>query len=727
MKNAVRILALALALVPAAPAAAQQVTSAQVQQAIDRGVRYLKRVQRADGSWPFRGYNQGGTALAAYALLVAGIPPSDPAVASAIEYIVAQPLRETYSVALAALVLSEADSQAHLPKLKEYAKWLLDAHLDGGMWSYGQAGRRGNGDNSNTQFGVLGLWACERAGVEIDPAAWRKISRHFQQTQGREGSWGYSGVAGEEGRYSMTAAALGSLLIANHELVRAAEECGEVLVDKGMAAGLVWLEKAGRGQAPRDLYQLYALERVGMFSNQSVVAGVDWYRAGCSWLLSEQRGDGSWFAHSMEVGTSFALLFLAKGRAPLVVSKLRVVAGEESRIDEVEKLVRFASDLFDRKMTWQSVGWETPLERTLLAPILFINHHEPVDLGEEEIEVLRKVVASGGTIVANSCCKDFDLSFRKAMARAFPNRDLEVLGDDHPVYSSEYEVRGREHHFLEGIHWNCRLSVIYSPRDLTYGWSTGQAKEGVPGDVALQLGVNILRYLVDRGQNLDRLKQVVVREGAGEVEPGEREAVPTGAFIPAVIVHGGDWDTDPPVGFLLLESVRKEMPVRTSSDWRPITLDSKDLFNHPFLILKGHEAFSFTAAEIARLRTHLSAGGFLYVECCCGQEAFDAAARGLARALFPDRDLAAVPGDHELWRAWDGPLEPVEFTALAGREKALPPLEGIEVDGRLALVYSPVAIGCAIADHERNQCAGVREKAAALGIYERLVAYALAR
>ncbi len=726
MKRTVLVVALAALL--AGPVAAQQVTSAQVQQAIDRGVRYLKRVQRADGSWPFRGYNQGGTALAAYALLLAGIPPSDPALDKALDYIATQPLQQTYSVALAALALSEADSQAYLPKIKECARWLLEAQLDGGMWTYGQAARRGNGDNSNTQFGVLGLWAAERAGVEIDEAVWRKISAHFQKTQDpRDGSWGYTGQVGEDATYSMTAAALGCLLIANHELVRAAEACGEVLVDKGMAAGLNWLERTGRGQAPRELYQLYALERVGMFSNQSVVAGVDWYRSGASWLVSEQRGDGSWFYQSMEVGTSFALLFLAKGRAPLVVSKLRVDPEEESRIDEVEKLVRFASVLFDRKMTWQSVGWETPLERTLLAPILFINHHEPLELDDAKIELLRKYVASGGTIVGNACCKDFDLSFRKTMARAFPSRDLEALGDDHPIYSSEYAIRGRENHFLEGIHWNCRLSVIYSPRDLTYGWSTGQAKDGLGGDLALQLGANVLRYLVDRGQNLDRLKQVVVREGAGDIEGGEREAVPTGAFIPAVVVHGGDWDPDPPVGFLLLESIRKDMPVRTSSDWRPITLDSKDLFNHPFLILKGHEAFSFPQAEIVRLRTHLQAGGFLYVECCCGQKAFDEAARALARVVFPDRDLAPIGADHELWRAWEEPLEPIEFTPLAGREKALPPLEGVEVDGRLAFVYSPIAIGCAIADHERTQCAGVRDKAAAIAIYERLVAYALAR
>lgn len=715
---------LALGALLAGPAAAQ--TSAQVQRAIDRGITYLKSSQRPDGSWPYGHYTAGGTALATYAMLLAGVPETDHALARAIRYLRSQPLRYTYSVGLQALALAEADPQAHLLRIKACSDWLLAAQLDNGMWSYQQRGRGGVGDNSNTQFAILGLWAAERAGIAIDAAVWKKITDYWHTTQDGNGGWSYRGTAREAPRFSMTAAGVGSLLIANHQFLQPGEDCGEILVDKSVLGGLAWLEANTRGRVPANLYDLYALERVGMLSNQSIVAGVDWYPEGCQQLLRGQRADGSWTQYTREVGTALALLFLAKGRAPLVVSKLRLGADEESRVGEVEKLVGFASALFGRKMTWQSVEWDTPVQRMLIAPILFLNHHEEIDFTEGQIQTLRRYVDNGGTLVANSCCEEFDASFRGAMERAFPGRGMNRLADAHPLYSIEYAINERKHRFLEGISWNCRLSVIYSPKDLSYGWSTGRDRKGLPGDTALQIGINILRYLVDRGQNLDRLRQVVLKEG-GRIEGGERAAIPTGAFVPGLVVHGGDFNPDPPVGQIFLERLRDRLPVRTSSDWVPVTLDSKDLFNHPFLILKGHQSFEFVQAEVDRLEKHLEAGGFLYMECCCGSEDFDASARALVGHLFDDRELAPIPAEHELWRAWDRPLGDVEFTPLAGRPPGPPPFEGVELADRLAVVYSPLAVGCAIADHDRTQCCGIADEETALAIYERLVAYALGR
>ena len=52
------------------PPARADVTAEQVRQAIDRGVAYLKREQRKDGSWPEHPTLAGGmTALATLALL----------------------------------------------------------------------------------------------------------------------------------------------------------------------------------------------------------------------------------------------------------------------------------------------------------------------------------------------------------------------------------------------------------------------------------------------------------------------------------------------------------------------------------------------------------------------------------------------------------------------------------------------------------------------------------
>ncbi len=218
----------ALAVLFAAPTARAQdadVTKAQVQQAIDRATAYLKGAAAADGSYRGRmapAYPQGVAALACYALLVAGVPEKDPVIQASLAYIKACPLDKTYSVGLAALALAEA-GPAHRPALAACARWLEKALLPTGMYTYVDAGRAGQvGDNSNTQFGVLGLWASARGGVPIQAATWAKVREYFRGAQNRDGTWGYNPGGG--GSPTMTMAGIASLLIASGQMRRPGPE-----------------------------------------------------------------------------------------------------------------------------------------------------------------------------------------------------------------------------------------------------------------------------------------------------------------------------------------------------------------------------------------------------------------------------------------------------------------------------------------------------------------------
>ena len=144
-------------------------------------------------------------------------------------------------------------------------------------------------------------------------------------------------------------------------------------------------------------------------------------------------------------------------------------------------------------------------------PILYITGHEDFKLTDDEVNNLRRYLAAGGVLVGNSCCgrKSFDEAFRREIARVMPDKKLERVPLDHPVYKSVFPIQkveytplaqhdhpGLDRPTLEGIAIDNQLRVIYSPFGFVNGWSGAPnpyARE-YAGNDALRLGINILVY-----------------------------------------------------------------------------------------------------------------------------------------------------------------------------------------------------------------------------------------
>jgi hypothetical protein len=138
-----------LLLLPAAPAAAQDAAlQKDINQAIDRGVAYLRSLQQKDGSWPVGGPSQGegkwsgaqvgATALAAWALLECGVSADDPAVRRAAEVVRkgSLTLNYTYAVSLAIMFLDKLDDPGDEAFIESLAVRLVAALGTEGGWSY---------------------------------------------------------------------------------------------------------------------------------------------------------------------------------------------------------------------------------------------------------------------------------------------------------------------------------------------------------------------------------------------------------------------------------------------------------------------------------------------------------------------------------------------------------------------------------------------------------------
>ena len=542
----------------------------KVRKSIKAGVSFLKDQQK-DGRWPYgnRFNPDGASALAMLALLTAGEPVNDPAIRSGLEYLRRVKPNATYTVALQTMVFVKADQPQDKELIQRNVDWLVHARTPKG-WGYTS---KSGGDNSNTQYALLGIHEGLRAGATADKAALAEMRDLFLKTQDNIGGWGYEPVKGSPPRMTMTIAGLCDLLITGMDLEvgkqklnanGSADNCGEYMENKPIAAALrLMTGQLDRGLdrgtfhtvlAPHPLYGIYGLERAGRLTGLRYFGGHDWYREGCQLLVELQHQNGQWddpanaaFGGDPVVGTSFALLFLAKGRTPVLISKLAFgtdpvppadpnaglppVEWNRKRSD-MRHLVDFCSrELFKRDpMAWQifdvrkkEAGNQEEIRdlaaELLQSPLVFFNGHKLSLSGKEEA-MLKEYVENGGFIVAEACCnsRDFDRDFRKFTDQIFGKDSLHKLPDSHPVWRASGKFEVNPNLFpLYGVSQGCKTVLIYSPNAIAGYWEANDQKTE-KGKAAFELGANIVAYATGLAKPKPRLTEMTVARDA----PAER-------------------------------------------------------------------------------------------------------------------------------------------------------------------------------------------------------------
>lgn len=691
------------------------VTSQQVQTAVERGILWLRSRQGPDGDWPPSGPTGGTTALCCLAMLNAGVSADDPAVRRGLEYLQTLPLERTYVVSLQCQVFAAADPKRYARPLTLAARWLCEAQNENGMWTYTKTTGGNVGDNSNTQFALLGLHEAAQAGVPISGRVWLRSRRHFQQSQNTDGGWGYSG-ANQPSWGSMTAAGLASLYICGQRLWVSSGDrrfvngvypgCGAYQRDRSLAKGLEWL--AGNFSVRTNpqrgtwlLYWLYALERVGMLSGLRTLGPYDWYRAGAAELVARQNPSGYWDAGGGQlIDTCFALLFLAKGNRPVLYQKVQWTGRWNRNLYDLEHLTAFLGDKFGQPTTWQTTTLDPPLETLRVSPILFITGHEFPKFTPEEKDKLRRFVnEADGTLLLEACCgsKTFAEGCRAFVKELWPDSPLLPLPKDHPVFSTIYPLETT--YRLEGIDIGCRTGVFFSPKALSSLWEL----QTVPtySKLAFEIGTNLAAYAI--GGDPPRNKLDTVELPSPPAPTAERRAeIPRGAIRIARLIHNGKYDVNPAALERLAELLRTRAGLDVAVPEKHLRATDRAIYEYPVVFLTGLYAFEMSREEIRALRRYLEKGGFLLVNNGCGREAFRESFRAFARKLFPDHPLQPLPDDHPIYRGQTGmPLGEVLYRPYLAKEKGVrgttrPPLEQIAPGGRTAVLYSPYDFGCAL-------------------------------
>lgn len=323
--------------------------------AVDKGLAYLQAAVAKTEQ------HDGHLTLAAYAMLKCGIPQTDPFVAHAIEESIArsagaqyQPMSEydhIYGSGVDSMLLADVDGDQYRSNLQKIANYVQSVQRADGSWSDGP---RQPGDVSMSQYGVLSLWACQRAGCELSPESLERAADFLMKRGNSDGGWGYrpgttAGPGMGASTHNMTMAGGGALGVCrlllhglrNPPKPEKSEEAAplpggltkldplaegqygskfpeykpqigasamDARVDRAFGWNLANFQPVSRVE--HNIYYYYCLERAAAVGDLGKINGQDWFVVYGDGLLTLQAEDGSFNTHTGPVvGTSFALLY----------------------------------------------------------------------------------------------------------------------------------------------------------------------------------------------------------------------------------------------------------------------------------------------------------------------------------------------------------------------------------------------------------------------------------
>lgn len=740
-----------------------EITAEQVQNAIRQGCDYLLNSQNGSGQWAdMPTYETGVTSLCTLALLNSGIEPTHPKIQKALDYLRGKKLDKTYTVSLQTMALCAGDPRRDLPLIQENARWLervqIKAGARAGSWSYGDMI---GGDNSNSQFAVLALHEAERVGAQIDPQTWRLAADYWKRIQEPNGSWGYQPGLPSTG--SMTAAGIAAWVICSDRVADpsarvengAPQCCLPPTEDDVLDRAVKWMGRnfsvtrnPGQGGGGMwHLYYLYGLERVGRLTANRMIGDHDWYREGAALLVSRQdpfshNWQGQGHAEDQpDIATALSLLFLSKGRRPILVAKLKHGPGEDwnNHRTDMANITALAEKQWGLDLTWQNIDpHASNVEDLLQAPVLFLTGSKRPELNGLDRK-MRDYIDRGGFLFAEACCIDgsgFDAGLRQFLDRVFPEGEYKLrrIGPEHPLWRIDRLVRPESPYVgrLWTVEYGCRTCVVFSEVDLSCYWElSGQnRREKLPEpiqqriDDAIAIGLNVFAYATNRepkGKEASFIATDAVNLDA---------LAARGVIRIAKLIHGGGCNDAPGALVNLLRTASQgELKLSISTTQFDVLPSDPSLNKFHLAFMHGRHDFRFTPAERENLRNYLQNGGMLFADSICASKEFSTAFRRELQLVLPNNKLERIPADHPIFTPVSGGFDIREVhrrepaAVQAGQpirsrvQRVAPELEAITLDGRLAVIFSPYDISCALEQHEALQCRGyTREDAAKIGL-----------
>ena len=452
-------------------------------------------------------------------------------------------------------------------------------------------------------------------------------------------------------------------------------------------------------------YYLYGLERCANASGRKTFGGLNWFQEGAKIIL------GSYAGMKNTCKTAWVTLFLCKGSAPVYYNKLDTKADWNNDLLDIANISNYIGEIgLERRVNWQIVDIKDPVEMWLDAPILFFNGHKFPNFTAEQKKKLRLYTDSGGTLVAEACCSmpEFTQGFRKMAREVWPEWEFQVVDRKHPLLTVHNDIKGpipTMYHMFDG----CRDRVFLLTQDISCVWNQNIQDRY---QSYFQLGMNLARYASDRRPLRSRLdyQKAVCGElaDAGKPQPAAPEQERKLVLVewPVEGVRLTDVRGPRHLAETMKEAFNIALEVRPFNEK---TLDNLDGVN--VIHLSGHNAFAVPAERLAKLQAWLKKGGLLWADAQCGRADFNASFKEFAAKLSPGAGLGVIDQKDPVITGQGLPEPGFDVTSIRYKASLLaaefaPKLQELKLEGRRAVVYSPLDLTCGLDGHDCAYCQG---------------------
>lgn len=136
-----------------------------------------------------------------------------------------------------------------------------------------------------------------------------------------------------------------------------------------------------------------------------------------------------------------------------------------------------------------------------------------------------------------------------------------------------------------------------------------------------------------------------------------------------------------------LTTYSRETSQNVRRNYVQVALDSDDLFEYPFVVFSGQEAFELSDKEKKNLKRYIDRGGFVLASAGCSNSTWARSFESVFAELFGKDQLKGLDTKHALFHT----VYDIDHIDVR-RPGSQAPIQAMTTDGRVRVLYSPLGL-----------------------------------